>query len=84
LGGFAVYQRALRKRFYVQAIAGLVSASLAVITLLWHDWIELVFGVDPDHGSGAAEWLVVGGFATVALSLAISARAEWRRSVHVV
>ncbi len=53
-------------------------ALLAVVTLVWHDWIELVFGVDPDHGSGAVEWLIVALAAAVALAFGVMARAEWR------
>jgi hypothetical protein len=49
---------------------------------LWHDWIELIFGVDPDNGSGAAEWLVVGLLLSAAVSFAIAARFEWHHA-HV-
>ena len=51
-----------------------LSALLAVTTLLWRDWIELVFRVDPDRGSGVLEWAVVG--ACVAMSVAFAALAR--------
>jgi len=58
----------------------IASAALLVITLVWKDWIEIVFRVDPDVGSGAVEWAIVG--LTVLLTLAFSAlaRSEWRRA----
>jgi hypothetical protein len=52
---------------------------LAAVTMVSHTWIEKIFGVDPDHGSGAVEWLIVGGAGTAAVVMAILARAEWRR-----
>jgi hypothetical protein len=57
-----------------------LSLALAVVTLAWQDWAELAFGLDPDHGSGAAEWLIVALGALVALTCAGLARAEWRRA----
>ena len=48
-------------------------AVMAVITAFWPDWLETVFGVDPDGGNGTAEWLAVallGVAAIVAFALA--------------
>ena len=51
-----------------------------MVTLFWHDWIEVIFRVDPDKGSGSAEWLVVVLLLLVTVTLAIAARIEWRRT----
>jgi hypothetical protein len=52
------------------------SALLAVATLVWRDWIELVFRVDPDRGSGALEWAILGGSIAVSVVFAALARHE--------
>ena len=57
----------------------MVSALLLILTLITKEWIELLFGVDPDRGSGAAEWLIVSVCATVGLTCSLLARLEWRR-----
>ena len=49
----------VRRRFWIEAGLGTASFVLLVLTLIWHDWIEIVFGVDPDQRSGFAEWLIV-------------------------
>jgi hypothetical protein len=52
---------------------------LALLTLVWRDWIEEIFGVDPDNHSGGLEWFIVVGLLVVAAALAVTARVEWRR-----
>jgi undecaprenyl pyrophosphate phosphatase UppP len=69
----------LRYRFWWESIVGSITGIMAVVTLFWHDWIETVFGVDPDKGSGSAEWLVVVILLLVTVVLAVAARLEWRR-----
>ncbi len=49
----------LRRRFWLETAPGSITGCLAIVTLFWHDWIEAVFGVDPDRGNGSAEWLIV-------------------------
>ena len=56
----------------------LTSAALAIITLIDAEWIELVFGVDPDHGSGLLEWVIVIAAITVTALLSWLARCDWR------
>ena len=51
-----------------------------MLTMYRGSWIETLFGVDPDQGSGAVEGLVVTTVLAVALASAFGARQEWRRS----
>ena len=43
----------LRLRFWLESVLGSITGILAVVTLFWHDWIEAVFGADPDKGNGS-------------------------------
>jgi hypothetical protein len=72
-------RRQIRSRFWVEATLGAVAGSLAVLTVVWHDWIEAVFRVDLDHHSGALEWAVVGVLVAVAITASALARLELRR-----
>lgn len=54
-------------------------AALAALTMVWPDWIEEIFGVDPDRHSGLLEWMIVVGLAVVSVVSGILARVEWRR-----
>lgn len=68
----------LELSFWLQAAFGTTSAALFVLTLLWRDWIEITFGVDPDYHNGSFEWLIVAALAIAAATLLGLARSEWR------
>jgi hypothetical protein len=70
----------LRRRFWLESVLALIMGAVAIITLFWHDWIEIIFGVDPDEGNGSAEWVVVVILLAVTLVLFLGVRLEWRRA----
>jgi tetrahydromethanopterin S-methyltransferase subunit E len=70
----------LRSRFWLEAVLGAITGLAAITTVFWRDWIEVLFGVDPDSGSGAVEWLTVVGQLFVAILLTAGARRDWRRA----
>ncbi len=51
-----------------------------MLTLVTWEWIELVFRVDPDGGSGVLEWAIVGVLAAAAVLFSLLAGAEWRHA----
>lgn len=72
--------RSVRVRFWAESVLGGLSAVLCAVTVLWRDWIEVAFRVDPDAGSGALEWAIVLALAVAAIAAGALARAEWRRA----
>ncbi len=70
----------LRWHFWFETGSAIVTGILLVITLVWHDWIEIVFSVDPDNRSGTFEWLIVAMFLAVSITLFTLASYEWRRT----
>ena len=73
-------RKALRGRFWFETVLAILTGIMFVITLVWHDWIEIIFNVDPDQGSGLLEWLVVGALLVVTIVLFVLARYEWRKA----
>jgi hypothetical protein len=67
-----------RGRFWLEAAAAIVSLVILLLTLVAPNWIEFVFGIDPDHHSGSLEWLIVAASAAVTISSAALARHELR------
>ena len=63
-------------RFWCAACAGTGAAALALVTVVWRDWIE-AFGVDLDRGDGALEWIAVGVLLGAAVYLLVGAQRIW-------
>jgi hypothetical protein len=63
-----------------RTLVGLACASalLLLVTLVWRDWIEIAFRVDPDKESGRAEWLVVAVLGATTAVFSLAAKLERR------
>jgi len=68
-----------RRRLRLEIGLAVLSVPLFVATLLWRDWIEIAFRVDPDHGDGSLEWLIMALTATSAIVASLLARTDLRR-----
>ncbi|MEO8220522.1 MAG: hypothetical protein ABI563_07025 [Specibacter sp.] len=71
----------VRKIFWWEAVGALASAALLILTLVNREWIEVIFGVEPDGGNGAMEWVIVIVLAVLTVLSVTLAGREWRRSV---
>lgn len=71
--------RRLRARARFEAALAVAALLLAALTLIEPEWIERVFAIDPDEGSGALEWIVVGVLVLLALASAVGARRDRQR-----
>jgi hypothetical protein len=69
-----------RARFWIELALAALSACLFVATVVMPDWIEVVFGIDPDRGSGALEVLISVVSLTATISFGVLARLEHRRA----
>jgi len=63
-----------------EAALAALSGLLCLQTLVWRDWIEAIFRVDPDQHSGALEWLIVVTLVVTTCVFGVLARSEWRRA----
>ena len=73
-------ERRLRKRFWVEIALSVATCAILVLTLIWHDWIELLLGADPDGGGGSLEWLITLSLLAITASSGSLARFEWRKA----
>ena len=74
--------RNLRRRYWLEITLAVVAGVLAILTLITREWIEILFGVDPDGGNGSLEWALVAILAGAAVASALAARHEWVRALH--
>ena len=71
----------MRARWSVEAVTAALFAVITVVTVLWPDWIEGLTTLEPDAGSGSAEWglvLASGAVAVIAATLARRDYLGWR------
>jgi hypothetical protein len=71
--------RQLRAWSWVDVCAAVASVLVLAVTAIYPTWIESVFGLDPDAGSGAVEWWIAALAVGVAVGSSLLARAELRR-----
>lgn len=72
----------VRQRFWVEIGLAVFAALLFVLTLITREWVEIIFGVDPDGGSGALEWAFALGVGTVAVVSGVVAWFEYRPTLN--
>ena len=77
-----------RPQFYIELVLSFAALALALVTLVWNDWIEIVFQIDPDAGNGSLEKAIVVVLLAAAIVSGWLARTEWRRvrlaATHIV
>lgn len=73
-------KKQMRWYFWLEVCLASVTGILFVVTLIWRDWAEIIFHVDPDQGNGSFEWLIVGGLLVVTLVLFTLAGYQWRKA----
>ena len=71
-----------RRRARTELGLSVTTAVLAVLTLVWPEWIEALLGVEPDSGSGAAEWAIVVGLLLLTVVFGVLARSGMRQAAR--
>jgi hypothetical protein len=51
----ATHHSRRRKRYWAEACLGAVTLALAILTVVWPDWVEIIFRIDSDNHSGSFE-----------------------------
>jgi hypothetical protein len=75
-----IMKRSVSPIFWVELGLSALSALSLALTLIWPQWIEMLFGVDPDGGDGSDEMGFTLGLAIATVTLLALARREWRRA----
>jgi hypothetical protein len=71
----------VRPLFWIEVALAAFCGCLAVLTIVWTDWIEALTGYDPDRHDGSVEWLIVIALFAICAGSAFAARVEWRREL---
>jgi hypothetical protein len=69
----------MRPRFWLEVALAILTATAAIATIMWPEWIELLFGIEADESNGTLELGVTLLIAIVSTILAMAARTEWQR-----
>jgi polyferredoxin len=71
----------IRRRFWIETVLGIMTLLASLLTAVWPQWIEALFGANPDGGSGSLEWSIVVVSFAATVTLGLMARAEWCRAL---
>lgn len=70
--------KASKGRARLETAGALCAGILGILTIFWHDWIEILTGWDPDNHSAAVEWVIVVALLVAAVAVGLAARRHWR------
>lgn len=76
-------KRGSSRLFSLELGAAFLGVVFALLTVVWNDWIEIVFNADPDRGSGSLEWMIVATCIVATATFALLARTEWRKTMSL-
>lgn len=73
-------------RARVEIVLAALFSVAAAATLIWPTWLESLTGLEPDNGSGEAEWWLVAVLGVAAVVAGLLARRDLRalRTRHAV
>lgn len=72
-------ERRLRIQVWVETALAVIGVGLALLSMIWPQWIEGIIGVEPDGGSGELEWVIAAGFLVAGFVFGLLARRGQRR-----
>ena len=70
--------RVSKIRVWLETGTAVFAGLLGILTVFWHDWIEILTGWDPDRHNGSAEWAIVAALLTISVVMGASARRHWK------
>jgi hypothetical protein len=65
---------------YLEMTLATVFATLTVATVFWPTWIEILTGLEPDHGSGELERAIVAVFSILTVVTLTLSRRDFKRA----
>lgn len=84
MGRWCLDERTRAGALLVEAALASLEGFLAVLSVLWRDWVEATTGLNPDRHNGSFEWAIVVVLFAVAAGFGVAARSEWRRPATVL
>jgi hypothetical protein len=67
-GRSILVEHMVRFRSWVETVMASCMAILLLVTFVCQDWIERMFGLDPDRGNGSIEWVIAAVLAVSCIS----------------
>ena len=65
-------------RTRIEVVLAAILGIATILTAVWPDWIEGMFGLNPDGGNGTTEWWIVVVLAVATVAVAALAQRDLR------